>query len=94
MSWRAAYSRASRGGVAGAGSRVLGVDKTDCEEVGVDNTDCELLRGGMAAWVVCVVARMGLWAHEGVDMTKRQTLERIMTASSKKRYSCCNRRPD
>jgi hypothetical protein len=52
MPWRVAYSRASRGGVAGAGSRALGVDKTDSEDVAVDNAECELLRVGM---VVCVV---------------------------------------
>jgi hypothetical protein len=58
MPWRVAYSRASRGGVAGAGSRALGVDKTDCEDVAVDNAQCELLRGGM---VVCRRSKWALW---------------------------------
>jgi hypothetical protein len=71
MPWRVAYSRASRGGVAGAGSRALGVDKTDCEDVAVDNAQCELLRGGHGGVSSFEVGALGFRTHEGVDMTER-----------------------
>ena len=59
------HSRASRGGVAGAGSRVLGVRTTDCEDVSVGSAEWELLRGDMVVWVVCVAVRSGRFGIMG-----------------------------